>query len=270
MVVIMNENLSLHRIGLVLSGGGAKGAYEMGVWKALRELGLENRITGVSGTSVGALNGVMFSGRLYSACMAIWESTALERKDELKKGRIKKAVTKVLGKTSINAIDNVRRYPLLSSERLAKIIEANLSVQKLQEGNCRCYVTCSKEGSRHAEYFLVQKYHNIDDVKTLMCASAAIPFLFKKVTFNGKKYIDGGITDNTPILPLYDAGYDTIIVVYLDEKGHKDKRFYPEAKIIEISPRGGLGNFLGGALNFYEDSIEQMIEKGYQEAYEIL
>ena len=43
--------------GLVLGGGGARGSYEIGVWKALKELGIP--IIGVAGTSVGALNGAI-------------------------------------------------------------------------------------------------------------------------------------------------------------------------------------------------------------------
>lgn len=48
-------------IGLVLSGGGAKGAYEVGVWSALHETGLANNVTAVSGTSIGAVNAALFA-----------------------------------------------------------------------------------------------------------------------------------------------------------------------------------------------------------------
>ena len=45
---------------LVLSGGGGKGAYEIGVWKAMRETGADKKIRAVSGASVGGLNGALF------------------------------------------------------------------------------------------------------------------------------------------------------------------------------------------------------------------
>ena len=48
--------MRFQRIGLVLEGGGGKGSYQIGVLKAIRELGLEKKIVAVSGTSVGALN----------------------------------------------------------------------------------------------------------------------------------------------------------------------------------------------------------------------
>ena len=46
---------------VVLSGGGSKGAYQIGVWKYLEECGLAQHICAVSGTSVGALNAALFS-----------------------------------------------------------------------------------------------------------------------------------------------------------------------------------------------------------------
>ena len=47
--------------GLVLSGGGAKGAYEVGVWKALDDYGITDEIKVISGSSVGALNAALFT-----------------------------------------------------------------------------------------------------------------------------------------------------------------------------------------------------------------
>ena len=48
-------------IGLVLSGGGAKGAFQAGVWKAMCELGLADRVSVISGTSAGAINAAAFA-----------------------------------------------------------------------------------------------------------------------------------------------------------------------------------------------------------------
>ena len=49
--------------GLVLAGGGTKGAYEVGVWKALKEMNIN--ITAVVGASIGALNGALFLQDLF-------------------------------------------------------------------------------------------------------------------------------------------------------------------------------------------------------------
>ena len=50
-----------HKIGLVLGGGGGKGAFQVGVWKALCEYKLDKKISCMSGSSIGALNSVLFS-----------------------------------------------------------------------------------------------------------------------------------------------------------------------------------------------------------------
>lgn len=53
--------LAAENFGLVLAGGGAKGAYQVGVWKALEDYNIANDITVISGTSVGALNAALFA-----------------------------------------------------------------------------------------------------------------------------------------------------------------------------------------------------------------
>ena len=53
------------KYGLVLSGGGGKGAYELGVWKALVEMKLDKYIEVISGTSIGAFNAALFAQGLW-------------------------------------------------------------------------------------------------------------------------------------------------------------------------------------------------------------
>lgn len=61
-------------IGLVLSGGGAKGAYEVGVWAALEEYGLTGQISIISGTSVGALNAALFACNDAQKARELWQT----------------------------------------------------------------------------------------------------------------------------------------------------------------------------------------------------
>jgi predicted acylesterase/phospholipase RssA len=58
-------------IGIVLSGGGAKGAYQIGCLRALREAGLDD-VDAIAGTSVGAMHGVMFGAGRLDEAEAIW------------------------------------------------------------------------------------------------------------------------------------------------------------------------------------------------------
>lgn len=66
-------SLSAQNIGLVLSGGGAKGAYQVGVWKAMEEYGLTNKVKAASGTSVGALNATLFANVTTTKAQQLWK-----------------------------------------------------------------------------------------------------------------------------------------------------------------------------------------------------
>ena len=60
-ILVVNSMVNASHLGLVLSGGGAKGAYEVGVWQALHEAGLAGNVAAVSGTSIGAVNAALFA-----------------------------------------------------------------------------------------------------------------------------------------------------------------------------------------------------------------
>ena len=81
-----------HKIGLVLGGGGAKGAFQVGVWKALCEYKLNKKITCISGNSIGSLNSVLFSQKTVEECVDIWSS--LDMSIALSSRSIKDIITK--------------------------------------------------------------------------------------------------------------------------------------------------------------------------------
>ena len=62
----------MEKVGIVLSGGGARGSYQIGVWKALNKLKIKYDV--VTGTSVGALNGLLFVQKDYKKAYKIWKN----------------------------------------------------------------------------------------------------------------------------------------------------------------------------------------------------
>ena len=73
------------KIGLVLSGGGGKGAYELGVWRALKELGISKYISVFSGTSIGAFNLVLFVMDNMEKADKQWEEVTIDKLVHLSK-----------------------------------------------------------------------------------------------------------------------------------------------------------------------------------------
>lgn len=61
-----------NKLGLVLSGGGGKGAYQIGVWEAMREYGFDRQVQAVAGTSVGGLNGALFVQNDFEKARRVW------------------------------------------------------------------------------------------------------------------------------------------------------------------------------------------------------
>ncbi len=254
------------KIGLVLSGGGAKGAYLLGVWKALKELGIDKLIDGVSGVSIGALTGYMFAIDNYEQARRLWENA----KQVPIQGHTKsqKIIHKIFGKNTQIAFNNLTNNSYLSSKKLDNLLDDIINIEKLKTTACKCYITCHNIQENKPETFLLNNYPK-ENIKQILKATTAIPILFKKVKLQEKTYYDGGLSVNTPILPLYENDYNVIIVVYLDDKGHHDYRLYQGSYFIEISPRVSIGNFRNGVLNFSADKIDELIKRGYEDAYDI-
>lgn len=62
----------MEKTAVVLAGGGSRGAYQIGVWKAMRELHIDYQL--VAGTSVGALNGALMVQQEYDKALQVWEN----------------------------------------------------------------------------------------------------------------------------------------------------------------------------------------------------
>lgn len=99
---------NIMKVGLVLSGGGGKGAYELGVWKALVEMKLDKYIEVISGTSIGAFNAALFAQGDMDNAQALWDEVTMEKLVPMTKmDLLKKGVALALGVKSINLLKNI-------------------------------------------------------------------------------------------------------------------------------------------------------------------
>ena len=90
------------KIGLVLAGGGGKGAYELGVWKALRDLGISKYISVFSGTSIGAFNAVLFAMDDIKKAEQLWDEVTMDKLVPVtKKELIKRGIGLYIGGKNI-------------------------------------------------------------------------------------------------------------------------------------------------------------------------
>ena len=234
----------MDKLGLVLGGGGGKGAFQIGVWRALRELGLEPAITAVSGASAGALNGAMFaSGDLEQATEA-WQTISPA-------GVLTPAAIRDRGLRLPEWFPHAQAG-WFSNTGLKKLIADNVNFAKVAKGpaltavctrlNRRFFpifkLVCRRPAKALAGAVMFSEYFAVNgnpDAASIVLASAAIPFVFPEVEINGRYYCDGGVLDNLPVKPLYKAGYRKMIVVALEARFHPDLTAqYPGAAFVML------------------------------------
>lgn len=284
-------------IGLVFAGGGGKGSYEIGVWKYLHEIGLDQYVRAVSGTSVGALNAALFVGSSYELAEDLWLNisqdkilTPKEVSSEdimnwfvtnglMLSAPLTMGVSKVVSGTIFGVeklvqgmITKMRGDHMFSREGIVDMISDGLNCNRIRTSEIPCFVTCVRCPGFVVERFKLEEYSD-EEITKLLLASSAIPIIFPNEEFRGNKYCDGGIPivgDNVPVEPVYKTGVENIIVVHLSQDTLVDKEQFPNSKIIEIVPREDLGNALSGTLDFSQEGASARLQLGYEDAKRIM
>lgn len=265
--------LSNRGTALVLAGGGGKGAYQIGVWKALREYGADRNITGISGTSVGALNMVLFAQGDYGLAENLWKNIT---SDEILKVDIKKImlnlITAGIVKNSIYLsilLKSMYGSGMFSREGLIEIIDNNIDLYSIGNSDKNIFAAAYNTKSLSVDYLELNGRCD-EDIKKILLATSALPIIFDKEEVDGNTYIDGGVKDNVPIKPLYDMGYRTFIVVHLSRDSIIDREKFEGSNIIEIVPSDSQGDIITGTLDFSREGSDRRIEQGYKDAVKVL
>jgi NTE family protein len=182
-----------YKIGLVLSGGGARGFAHLGVIEALNEAGIFPDV--ISGTSAGALVGVLYAD-----------------------GYSSKEIYKLMNTGS--RLDFMRpvlpREGLLQISGILKILKANLRSKEFNELKIPLFVAATDLNNGKAVYF------SEGDLFDPVIASASIPVLFQPVKINDISYVDGGVMDNMPIKPIEDK-CEILIGSFVNPIGYMEK-----------------------------------------------
>ena len=253
------------KIGLVLAGGGGKGAYELGVWKALDELKLTKYITVFSGTSIGAFNSVLFAMNDMKKADELWEEVTMDKLVPISKSElIKRGIGLYIGGKNLQLAKKFLNYKLehgaIANDGAIEVVEKYLDFNKIKENNKICYAACTKLSDFSAKYFKINDFDE-ETGKKIVLASASLPLIYDCTEVLGEKYIDGGIADNIPIQPVYGENCNIIIVVLLSKEAQVDRTLYPNSKLIVISPENLDENTITGTLNLNTDISKEEEER---------
>lgn len=246
------------KYALVLAGGGAKGAYQIGAWKAFNELGLE--ICAVAGASVGALNATLFAQNNYERALELWENISLDKVVTLPPDLIidGKFHIRKFGFLHLREINkSILKYGGLDSTPLQNLINNYVDENSIRKSNIDLgLVTVNVNRLKPVEIFL----DNIPEgqLSDYLLASASFP-AFKQATIDGKNYTDGGIYDNIPYKMIKERGYKKIIIVDIAGPGFNRKPDIEGTQTIYIKNTSDIGS----VLNFDQNILKELLNLGY-------
>ncbi len=253
---------------VALEGGGARGAYQVGAWRALEEAGI--RYNAVSGTSVGSLNGAMMAMRDLKKAEELWSNIRFSQvmdvnDDDMErafKGRIRSFSDL---KSMLRDAREVIREGGFDVEPLRELIVQSVDEEKIRQGNVAFFImTYSLSDRRELE--LDAKELEPGELPDMLLASAYFP-AFKNERLGGKRYTDGGVQDVLPLHALVSRGYEDIIAIRLYGVGVERKVRIPEGTTITtIAPTVELGN----VLNFSQEQSRANLRQGYFDAQRVL
>ena len=236
------------RKALVLAGGGARGSYQVGVWRALTELGWNPQI--ITGTSVGSLNGAMFALDLYETARDMW--TSIRSQDVMELPEETRNLTELH-----QFLRDVVRAGGMDVTPLEEIVERVLDEDALRASSIRFgLVTVEKRGLKPRELPLEEIPKG--KVKDYLLASAACFPALRAKQIDGVQFLDGGYRDNMPTALAQKMGAEELVCVDLEGVG------------ITLPNRTGLPTTmvrsyweLGDILHFDPDTARRNIELGY-------
>ena len=255
---------------IALEGGGAKGAYEIGAWKALEEAGI--KYNAVSGTSVGALNGALMAMRDLPRAETAWNDMRLSKVIELDKEGEEDLHKAMNGELELGDIQElipqmfeIIRNRGLDVAPLRAWVREVVDAKAIKESDVELYIATVSITDRKA---LEVKVNDLpeDQICDMLLASAYHP-TFKLEKLGGKFYTDGGFVDTLPLHALVTNGYKDIIAVRIPGIGHNRRFKMPDdVNVTYIATNADLG----GVLNFDAEQSRRDMAIGYLDAKRVL
>jgi NTE family protein len=245
------------QLGLVLSGGAARGAYQMGIWQALRELDLEKNIKIVTGASVGAINGALMIQGDWDVANDLWVNAQPEEAFDCLSEK------NAMGYWAL--LPDGLRNGGIRVNGLKKLLRNALNEEKIRTSNKAFGLVVYNWSLRKGQSFFKEEIPQ-DLLADYIIASASFP-AFQAHEINGEKFIDGGIYKILPVDMAFDhQSLDLVIGIDVAEAS----KFLPEMwsikqkygdKLMYLRP----SKTLPSPLNFSVEARKFQIEVGYQD-----
>ena len=251
------------KLAIALAGGGSKGSYQVGFWKALRELGIAFDI--VTGTSIGAVNGALMVQNDFDKAVRLWKTATAE----------------TIMNHGINLTNDIDYY----FEHRDQLLSFAKDYASCRGADITPYREKLDADLNEAAFFaspvdyalMTVRFPSMQPVevrkadiapgylpKWVLASSSCFP-AFPLCDIDGQTYIDGGYVDNLPISAAFRLGAERVIAVGL-KPGVSEKKYTRHPLVTYIEPSRPLGMFL----DFDRETLDRNFELGYVDTMRVL
>lgn len=226
---------------LVLSGGGSRGAYEIGAWQALTELGV--RFDGVYGTSIGALNAALVAQGDLDRALNVWENITVSQVVNVEDEEDFSIDRMVVRKRDVIPflVENAK-YLKMDISPLEQLVRENINESRIRASGMDFGVMTVKMPQLQACPMRLQDMERGSIADWIIASASCFP-VFPSRNIDGQRYVDGGYYDNLPIDMALEDGAEEIIAVELHPE-HAHPEYVRMPWLTGIKPLHNLGGFL--------------------------
>ena len=245
----------MNNVGLVFAGGGVKGSYQIGVWRALNELNFD--IRSVVGTSIGSVNGALFAMGAYDLAQELWSKISINNIVNINS----QSDNLFDIKNMINLFGEFYKNNGLDVTPLKNLLNEIIDEKKVRNSVIDFgLVTYSLTDFKGMSLFK----NDIPDGKLVdyILASACLPG-FKSQKIDDKKFIDGAVNNNMPIDMLIDKGIKNIIAVDVGGIGVYKNVNTSGINIFTVK----CSENVLGTMDFNSENIKKSMKLGYYDCY---
>ncbi len=253
----------MKNISLVLSGGGARGAYQIGFWAALKDLGLDDKVSVITGSSIGAINGALMVQNDFDKTVATWQS--------VKPAMMFNVFEENARNKNIHAWrlyyelwKDRRKHGGIRFDPGKALLRQLINETTIRKSSVKLGVTAYNVDKRQGKNWFDDQIPE-GKLAEYVIASATFP-LFQPHVIDNYRYLDGGMYDNFPIKPALDIAPDNLIIcVNISMAGAAAanwlRRKFQGANLEILYPNKSLGS----PLHFSPKTMEKNIHLGYQD-----
>ena len=239
--------------GLVLAGGGVKGAYQVGSYLAFKKCGI--RIDGVVGTSIGSFNAAMIVSGKEAELYNFWKNVDVGELLNFNTKYNDSVNNKDKFKELIYGIEQMTiivKNKGINNNNLKKLLNEMIDEEQIRNSYMD-YGLVTVRVNDLKPLYLFKEDMKQGKIAEYILASCNLPVFKKEKLIDNKYYIDGGFFDNNPINMLLNKGYKKIYSVEIQGIGFNQK-IKDNQRVIRIIP----SRFLGSTLNINKKKITRI------------